>query len=115
MLSRVIFRHALLILADQPTARRFDAPDFAVKITYVFGIRIYFQDRARMARLSLHYLLQSEKNISPCGCQRADDAWDQDRGQAGLVSMSDDVGLMCVRRSFSNAVPRPGAGEGGSW
>ena len=37
-------------------------PDFAVKITFVFGIRIYFQDRVRMARLSIHYLLQSEKN-----------------------------------------------------
>jgi len=47
-------------------------PDFAVKITFVFGIRIYFQDRVRMARLSYIIYCSQKKIISPCGCQRAD-------------------------------------------
>ena len=83
----------------------FNAPDFAVKITFVFGIRIYFQDRARMARLSLHYLLQSEKNISPCGCQRADDCLFSRSKASRLGPWSDladlsDLSDLCVRRVF---------------
>ena len=37
-------------------------PDFAVKITFVFGIRIYLQDRVRMARLS-YIIYCSQKKI----------------------------------------------------
>ena len=49
---------------DLPTARRSDAPDFAVKITFVFGIRIYLQDRVRMARLSYIICCSQKKYFS---------------------------------------------------
>ena len=82
-------------------------PDFAVKITFVFGIRIYFQDRARMARLELTLFVAVRKKYFSM--------W---MSKSGLRFSLKNKGCSCCcpsRAAYSGGAFPRGHGQRGSW